>query len=207
MAAAKMRHFNSPEEVKRREGQPAGTSKAKEFRHYNHPEEVARRAAAGQAPSAAAVVPPRQQRPAAPLEQWPPPGQPNNAPVDAPAVLVEAAPEVTNDKPDTVPPPAAGPRNVERLRRLEELVYTLVEDIAEARHFRMLLNNQQAVTDSQQDLVNRVRAVEETLDGLTSEDDDDGEALDGADDGQVALELTAGDATPTRDDNDRPEGA
>lgn len=196
MAAAKMRHFNSPEEVKRREGQPAGTSKAKEFRHYNHPEEVARRAAAGQAPSAAAVVPPRQQRPAAPLEQWPPPGQSNNAPVDAPAVL------------DTVPPPAAGPRNVERLRRLEELVYTLVEDIAEARHFRMLLNNQQAVTDSQQDLVNRVRAVEETLDGLTSgDDDDDGEALDGDDDGQVALELTAGDATPTRDDNERPEGA
>lgn len=170
MAAAKMRHFNSPEEVARRENQPAGSSKGKEFRHYNHPEEVARRAAAGKPSSV--VAPPRRPRAPAPmLEGWPPAGEPNNAPAPAP-VVVAATAVATNDKPDTVPPPAATGRNVERLNRLEALVHTFLEDEAEARHFRMLLNNVAALTEQQQPLVNRVRALELSLDQLLEEDDD-----------------------------------
>lgn len=205
MAAAKMRHFNSPEEVALRAGQPVTATNGKEFRHYNHPEEVAKRAAAGQA--SAPVVPPRRRSQARLPEQWPPAGEPNNAPVEAPAVLVDAQPPEPNDKPDTVPPPAGmrGPSD-QRLRRLEDILFTLVESTAEARHFRMLLSNQQAVTDSQGDLINRVRAIEMTLEQALEDADAD-------DDGAELPALPGDDATPTLDVNgttdgdETPEGA
>jgi len=199
MAAAKMRHFNSPEEIALRAGQPAQT-KGKEFRHYNHPEEVAKRAAAGEVSTP--VAPPRPRPQARLPEQWPPAGEPNNAPVEASAVLVAAAVVAPNEKPDTVPPPAAARTpSDQRLRRLEDILFTLVESVAEARHFRMLLNNQQAVTDSQQDLVNRVRAIEVTLDQVL-EDADEAEPEVGPE-----PEHEHADETPTRDDNGTPEGA
>jgi len=190
MAAAKMRHFNSPEEIALRAGQPAA-SKGKDFRHYNHPDEVARRAAAGQS---SAVIAPQRVRPQQPAGAWPPEGESNNAPVETPVVLVDAVEVELNEKPDTVPPPAARTPNDERLRRLENILFTFCESTAEARHFRMLLSNQQAVTDSQQDLVNRMRAVESTLDqALEDDEDDDVEPAEPA--------------PPTRDDNGTPEGA
>lgn len=194
MAAAKMRHFNSPEEIALRAGQPAA-SRGREFRHYNHPDEVARRAAAGQ--SSAAIAPQRVRPQQSVGGTWPPEGEPNNAPVETPAVLVDAVEVEPNEKPDTVPPPAARSPSDERLRRLENIVFTLCESTAEARHFRMLLSNQQAVTDSQQDLVNRVRAVESTLDQVLEDDEDDVEPAEPA----------LPEATPTRDDNGTPEGA
>lgn len=193
MAAAKMRHFNSPEEIALRQGQPAGASKRKEFRHYNHPDEVAKRAAAGQPSAAAAVVPQRVRPPAPAAAPWPPAGEPNNAPVETPAVVVDAS----AGKPDTTPPPPRGDLD-QRLRRIETLLYTFLEDVGEAREFRRLLNNQQGVTDSQQDLVNRVRSLELTLDQLAEEDD-----ADDGDEPEVEPEL-APDAVPTRDDNGTP---
>lgn len=194
MAAAKMRHFNSPEEVAKRDAQPPGTpSKPKEFRHYNHPDEVAKRAAAGK-PSA--IVAPPRQRPPVPAEPWPPPGQPNNAPVTTPVVMGGApVASAAEAKPDTAPPPPRGDAE-QRLRRLETLVYTFVESTGEARDFRRLLNNQQAVTDSQQDLVNRVRSLEEAVYDEAGDDDAD----DAAGDDAETLELGTS-------DTDRPEGA
>jgi hypothetical protein len=177
MAAAKMRHFNSPEEVARREGAPAGVSRSKDFKHYNHPDEVARRAREGR-PSSVVAPPRRPRAPAPSLAAWPPAGEPNNAPADPP-VVVAVGEVVPNDKPDTVPPPAGTNSNVARLRRLEALVHTFLEDEAEARHFRMLLNNVAAITDGQQDLINRVRALELSLDQLLEQlDDDDDEPLE-----------------------------
>ncbi len=205
MAAAKMRHFNSPEELALRAGQPVTATNGKEFRHYNHPEEVAKRAAAGQASTP--VASPRSRSQARLPEQWPPAGEPNNAPVETPAVLVDAQPPEPNEKPDTVPPPALGRTpSDQRLRRLEDIVFTLVESTAEARHFRMLLSNQQAVTDSQQNLINRVRAIELAIEEADEDEDE------GADEGAELPALPGDDATPTLDvngktDDETPEGA
>jgi hypothetical protein len=225
MAAAKMRHFNSPEEVARRSSEPAsGAPKHKEFRHYNHPDEVARRAAQGE-PSAVVAHPraPRRQRP----EIWPPPGESNNAPVEAAAVLVEPAPVIENAKPDTTPPPPAVSGGsgdwALRLHRLENILFTFADSVAESRHFRMLLNNQQAVTDSQGDLINRVRALELKLTALVEDlggdddddDDDDAPAVGsvGFDAGQrlpdpsLGIEPLPSDDVVTVDDSGKPEGS
>jgi hypothetical protein len=180
MAAAKMRHFNSPEEVARREGAPPGVSRSKDFKHYNHPDEVAKRAAQGK-PSSVVAPPRRPRAPAPSLAAWPPAGEPNNAPADPP-VVVAVGEVVPNEKPDTVPPPAGTNSNVARLRRLEALVHTFLEDEAEARHFRMLLNNVHAITEGQQDLINRVRSLELTIDQLleqlNADEADDDEPLE-----------------------------
>jgi hypothetical protein len=122
-----------------------------------------------------------------------------------------AASEVvaTNDKPDTVPPPQG--RGIARLAALEELVHTFLDDTAEARHFRMLLNNVAAMTEGQQDLINRVRSLELTIDQLLEklgdDEDDDGEPLEPLTDDpqpEVLEMVPPPPAPPTRDDNGEP---
>lgn len=134
---AQMRHYMSPEEVAKREGLPASSGRAQGFRHYNHPDEIARRAAAGE-PSTAIVVPR---------------GAPSPASVAAPA-----------ERP-TSPEPGNRPlTGDQRLRRLELLVYALLESPSEAREFRLLMNNLGAVTESQATLGNRLLALEHSFD-------------------------------------------
>lgn len=156
---ARMRHHNSPEELAKRSGEAARTPKGAGFRHYNHPEEVARRASLGQQ-GGASVVPssrppqPRQQV----VEAWPPPGTPNNAP--APDPIIAAAREL----------PEPPPKGIEgRLARVETLVFTFLESVREAREFRRLLNNQQALTDAQLDIAARMQALEQSFDHIAAE--------------------------------------
>lgn len=163
MAAAKMRHFNSPEELAKRQGEPAPAVRGQGFRHYNSPDEIAKREGRG----AAVVVPPRQRR-VLQAEGWPPPGQENTA-----LVTTNAAPP---------PPRKRAPLTgdaVERLEQLEELVYAMLDSPSEAREFRMHMSNFVAVVESQRDLITRVRALEKTVDQLTGDDedeDDDGDS-------------------------------
>ena len=164
MAAARMRHHNSPEELARRSAEPdPAARKGREFRHYNHPDEVARRAAGGN-PGGSAVVP-RRIVATTGVPVWPPAGTVDNTA----SVDVETAPE----KPPTEPPPGRRGDIELRLRRIENLLWTFVESAEEAREFRRLLNNQHAVTDVQLDINNRVRALEDMLEAAMAEQNDD----------------------------------
>lgn len=175
MATARMRHHNSPEELAKRSGEPEPLArKGKEFRHYNHPEEVAKRAASGQGGSVAVsrrVINTTGEPPG-----WPPPGTEDNTAIVSASWPSE--PEVSNSNEDTEPPPARG--NLEqRLRRVENLLWTFLDGPDEAREFRRLLNNQQAVSDSQQDIINRVRTLEQTIEAVAEQEaggvDDEGD--------------------------------
>jgi hypothetical protein len=154
MAAAKMRHFNSPEELAKRQGQPeAAQYRGQGFRHYNHPEEVAKRAGK----SASAVVAPSskpQRRALFEPEGWPPAGDENTA-----MVRVDSEPPARRQQ--SFPGEA-----VERLESLESLLLSLVGDEAEAREFRMHMSNIGAVVDAQRKLINKVRALEDTVEQL-----------------------------------------
>lgn len=186
MATARMRHHNSPEELAKRSGEPEPSArKGKEFRHYNHPEEVAKRAAAGQ-PGGVPVVPRRVVPTTGTPAEWPPAGTiDNTASVE---VTTSAAPAATPEKPPTEPPPGKRGDVDTRLRRIENLLWSFVTNVSEARDFRRLLNNQDAVTETQQDINNRVRALEETLDSIAAQLNDDGdeEADDDGDDDDEA---------------------
>ncbi len=173
---APMRHHNSPEERAKREAAPEGDEpkNRKGFRHYNHPDEIAKREAAGEPPRAVVVPhaqPPQGGRvmattPPADLEAWGPSlGEPNNeGPVRREVPVLSHTPE-RPQSPDKL--------DVEqRLEQLEHFVYALLDSPREAREFRMLLSNQGAVTESQRDLIGRVRALERTLDQVLEGDAD-----------------------------------
>ncbi len=196
MAVAKMRHFNSPEELKRRASEGETKPKGKEFRHYNHPEEVQRRAAAGQAlPERLLGVTPRRVV-ANPQLQWPPAGTVDNtASVDVVPAPVERAP--------TEPPPRRGDYDM-RLRRIENLLWTFVDNVEEAREFRRLLNNQAAIVDVQLDINNRVRTIEQQIEAALVDAEQQG-ADDDGDDGELAP-LADDDSPPPGEDDPPPGG-
>lgn len=155
MATATMRHFNSPEERAKRAAQPPSDPSTRgNFKHWNSPEERAKRGELP-APAASTAVVPRPAK-AAPAAPWPPPGQANNAPDAGPPVEARRAPEPTGTL-------------AERVKTLETLVFTLVDNVGEARDLRRLLSNLQAVTDTQQDFGNRVLALEHTLEDLAEQ--------------------------------------
>lgn len=153
-----MRHYNSPEEIAKRTGEAVEPAKRGQgFRHYNSPEEVAKRAAQGATGSTSV----QRRSPLAPVvEDWPPAGEENTALV------------VVNDAPQPGEPFAAGSLE-DRLERLERLVFAFLDSASEAREFRMLLSNQAAVTESQRDMIGRVKALEQTLDSLAADEDED----------------------------------
>lgn len=156
--ATNMRHYNSPEELAKREGASAGpTVRGQGFRHYNSPDEVAKREAARGGKQAVSVVTPARSKQVVDVvpEVWPPAGQENTA-----SVVVHDAPQL--------PPVANAPAEglVERVEHLERLVFTLLDDVTQAREFRMQLSNAGAVVESQRRLVNRVRAAEQVIDQL-----------------------------------------
>jgi hypothetical protein len=174
-----MRHHNSPDELAKRAGEPEPARKGREFRHYNHPEEVAKRLAAGQ-PGAVPVARRVVQTTASPVPlapmAWLPPGTVDNT-ASVTAAVVPAGAADDDDKPPTEPPKG----NIDlRLRRVELLLWSFVESQAEASEFRRLLNNQQAVSDGQLALVNRIRALEQAIDAALA--DADGVDIDGSDD-------------------------
>lgn len=163
MATQRFRHANSPEELAKREAEgPREPAKRKEFRHWNSPEE---RAARGEAPlpaSPAAVVPraPRRPQRSEPLEDWPPKGQSNNAPAGPPQAR-------------RAPPDTSGQSLEQRVEQLEGILYVLLDDPADARRIRMLLNNIDAVTESQRDFNARLIALEHELEDMAAEDNGD----------------------------------
>jgi len=167
MAAPNMRHFNSADEVAKRSAAGEAPREPKGFKHFNSPEERAKRGEL-QTPGVGAVKAPKRvvQTTAAP---WPPPGlESNNAPVPEKPAAAPPAP---------LAPPASGAapsdsQQERRLHRLEQILFTFCESLQEARQFRLLLNNQQAVTDSQATLGRRLMACENTLEALLAEDDD-----------------------------------
>lgn len=175
MAAAKMRHYNSPDELAKRAGEePSARQAAREFKHYNHPDEVAKRAAEAER-VAAARLPGQAVRPKAPpvkpqLPEWPPAGTVDNT---APSLELRPPPMV----PQAKSAPVQRGDFETRLRRLEVLLWTFVETEAEARDFRMLLNNQQAVTDAQLEMAARVRAIELAIQEAEDELADDAPEL------------------------------
>jgi len=196
MANARMRHFNSPEEVALRQGTPeAERKKPAGFMHFNHPEAIAARARGG-TPEPVVVVE-QKQRPVAPAAE--------RAELQTLATGIEprAPRRARNGDPQS------------RLEQLESFVYGLLDDAHQAREFRMQLLNLQATTDSQLALGNRLRALEESFDqvpfdklleleGRVSdlEDDDDqgdeGEVDEGDDD--------EGDDDDTKGDTQPPPG-
>lgn len=174
---APMRHHNSPEERAKREAAPEGEQEKsrKGFLHYNHPDEIAKRERAGE-PARAVVVPsnPGRVLAATPLPEDPwegvQLGQPNNEP---PRRLGRDVPPLEH-KP-WEPRSTVGLEPEQRLQQLEAFVYALLDDPGEAREFRLLLSNQAAVTESQRGLISRVRALEQTLEALSSDDDEPGD--------------------------------
>jgi len=152
-----MRHYNSPEELAKRQGQPEAAPTRQGFRHYNHPEEVAKR----EGRSTAVVVPPRRVIEA---QGWPPPGQDNTASVEV----------RENDAPPSEPPSSAD-LPLERLERLEQVLFALVRDKGEAREFRVRLSSLDSVIDSQRTLGNRLLQLEQLLPAVDDDDDDDDE--------------------------------
>lgn len=186
MAAAKMRHHNSPEEVAKRAGAgPEPARSRKDFRHYNHPDEIARRAAAGKGggqpvPSKRRVV----QAPAEPFGSWLPPGTVDNTEsvsvrqLDADAGTREALATLERDQLEGDGEPGLHTR----LRRVEALLFTFVDDVREAREFRRLLNNQQAVTDGMASVGERLNAIELTLEAAMAESEGDEGDEEGAGD-------------------------
>jgi hypothetical protein len=205
-----MRHHNSPEELAKRsgEGDEALPKKGKEFRHYNHPEEVAKRAAAGR-PGGVPIAPRRvftTTGEAPPV--WPPAGTVDNT------AKVEVA-LVPSSKPVTEPPPARGDLET-RLRRAELLLWTFVESRDEAREFRRLLNNQQAVTDGMASVGKRLNALENQIEAALAEalaegddegddddDDDDAPALPPLED-DPGLDDETAEAPPVLDESGPP---
>jgi hypothetical protein len=156
-----MRHFNSPDERAKREATDADGEKPQHrgFMHYNHPDQIAKREREGKA-ATAVVAPKRQPRASAAAlpADWPPAGEDNTA-----SVIVApggVAPPRRRRAPLTDLPAA------ERLEQLETLVYSFLDDVTQAREFRMLLSNQAAVTETQQGIADRVRALEATLEDL-----------------------------------------
>lgn len=173
-----MRHYNSPEEIAKREGAAATPNRPEGFRHYNSPEEVAKRERAGRASSPIAPTAPARRVVDVKPEPWPPAGQDNTA-----MVRVDAAAPLP-----TRPRSPASLDLKERLEQLEAFVYALLDDPREAREFRLQLNNQAATTDAVRDLTPRVRALEGTVEQLVAhanaetvvdDDDDDDEPADG----------------------------
>jgi hypothetical protein len=164
MPVARMVHYNSPEEIAKREAAAAAPSGAappsKTFTHYNSPSEIAKReAAAGHT-----------------VEVIQPPQQPS----------AETLPVQQGDL-ET------------RVRRLEVLLLAFCKGPAEAREFRRLLNNVDAVVDVQQDINNRVRALEQSFDGVQefSDVDETANAIIGSD--PTALPDEAPAPTPTEE--------
>lgn len=165
---AGMRHFNSPEERAKREREgDKPTARAGGFRHFNSPEEVAKReaaAASGEPQRAPVAVPKRQgQRRAGvpatvPVTDWPPQGEPNNAPAPAAVIVPGPAP--------LQPGTTAQTGLAGRVAALEQLVHILIESPAEARELRAGLVNFQAVLESQRSLGNRLLALEKQADAI-----------------------------------------
>jgi hypothetical protein len=213
MAAAKMRHHNSPEEVAKRAGAgPEPARNRKDFRHYNHPAEIAKRAASGQGGGQA--VPAKRrivQAPAEPFGSWLPPGTVDNTAsvsvrqLDAEAGTREALATLERDQ-------LEGDGDVSfstRLRKLEVLLYTFVDDVREAREFRRLLSNQQAVTDGMASVGERLNAIELTLEAAMAEAGE-GDEADEVDEGTEADEGApegASEPPATVPDVPRPAGA
>lgn len=202
-----MRHHDSPAERAKREAAAASGDSpregAKGFRHYNHPDEIAKREREGLA-SSAVVAPqrqPRQPKPVLDVEGWPPAGQENTA-------LVQTGAPAPRKRPVA---PFSGEEPQRRLELLEELVYTFLEDPGQAREFRMRMSNFVAVTESQRDLIARVRSLEQTVEDLVAaaeSDDDDDDEGDDEDDGEPGVPPTeppAVDAPPPGEPATRPE--
>ncbi len=194
MAAAKMRHHNSPEELAKRDGEAAqGTPRNRqEFRHYNHPEEVAKRARAGKVGGGSVVAPAKRVVQTTSEEIWPPAGTVDNTAhvsvkqLEAEAGAREAMAALERDQLGVEGP--AGLTMGQRVRKLEVLLYTFVDDIREAREFRRLLNNQQAVTDGMASVGERLNAIELQIEAAIAEGEaeaDEGDDVDdeGDDDG------------------------
>ena len=150
MATANMRHFNSPEEIAKRENPStaAPAQRGQGFRHFNSPQEVAKRT-----------------------------GQPVPPPVPPPVLtrqVIDVQPEPQSDalalREQMLP--LAGPLTtgdaIERLEQLERFVYALLDDPREAREWRLQLHNIGATVEAQGVLANKVRAVEQTVDQLVA---------------------------------------
>lgn len=148
---SRMIHYNSPEEIAKREAAAAAAatphgnlSQPRKFLHFNSPEEIAKREAAAAGHTVEVIQPPAAAAPTVPVQQG----------------------------------------DLEtRVRRLEVLLLALCKDPAEAREFRRLLNNFDAVTGVQQEINNRVRALEQSFDGVQefSDVDETANAIIGSD--------------------------
>lgn len=201
MATARMRHHNSPEELAKRSGEAEPVArKGKEFRHYNHPEEVAKREANG---GGGVAVTKRVINTTGEPPVWPPPGTEDNTAAVSATWPDEAKP------PEEAPPADEAPTSLGdfglRLRRVENLLWTFVDGVQEAREFRRLLSNQQAVTDAQLDIRNRLSSLEQTIEAALAEEDDTEEpppALPPLEDDVPPVDgVEAPDAPPTVPDN------
>jgi len=162
MATANMRHFNSPEEIAKRESGPvAPAQRGQGFRHFNSPSEVARREGRPVPAAAAPPVVPARARQVVDV-------QPEPEPQTALALLEQ-------------PRPQAGPLSaddpLERIAQLERFVYALLDDPREAREWRLQLHNIGATVEAQGLLANKVRAVEQTCDQLVTAQNEGGGVL------------------------------
>lgn len=168
MATARFRHSNSPEEIAKREARPEGAVKdpVKGFRHYNHPEEVAKREAEARGGGWRPTI---------------------SLPSPAAAVAVQNAAAAVVVAPGPVlPAVGAQPSALVRLRKLEETVRGLTDDIAdlhasrddglesllirlfgspeELQALRVMVQNFPGVQESQLELGNRLVALERSWD-------------------------------------------
>jgi hypothetical protein len=141
--------------------------------HYNSPGEIAKREAAAAAPSGAA-----------------PPSK-TFTHYNSPSEIAKREAAAAGHTVEVIQPPQASAPAVPaqqgdletRVRRLEVLLLAFCKDPAEAREFRRLLNNVDAVVDVQQDINNRVRALEQSFDGVQefSDVDETANAIIGSD--------------------------
>jgi len=164
MATANMRHFNSPEELAKRESTPAAATRSQGFRHFNSPEEIAKRT--GKPVAAPAVASPA--RRVIDVKPEPaPPVAPSSVPLTGLALREQTR-------------PIAGPgeqlTETERLALLERFVFALLDSPAEAREWRLQLHNISATVEAHGLLVAKVNALGAEVDQLISAANVDGSA-------------------------------
>jgi len=192
MATANMRHFNSPEELAKREGGAvAPTRSGQGFRHFNSPAEIAKRT--GKPVAAPAVAAPARQV----IDVKPEP-----APVSTAIALSEQT------RPQAGPLTEEPSDPLERLALLERFVFALLDSPAEAREWRLQLHNIGATVEAHGLLVAKVNALTGEVDQLISAANVDGSVINRLRSLEASLErLQAPAAQPSTAATQSPAGA